>query len=212
MIDVSGTLEKPLLTAPTLVTVARSKSQSSVTNGHRPDTSTSTVLLPVVLVSVVLVSVVLLPVVPVSVIPVPVILLPVVMLPVVFAPFGFRTVGRHGLGHGSVAGFRTAIAARRRLDRTTLATGAGVRRRRRRSVFFFVLDPPVLEPDFHLFLGQPQTVGDLDASEPGQVHVGRELAFQLKQLVTGERRPDPLRTSGVRVALAVAPERIRCTF
>lgn len=77
-----------------------------------------------------------------------------------------------------------------------------------RSVFLLVLHPSVLEPDFHLFLGQPQTVGDLDAPQPRQVHVAGELAFQFQQLIAGERRPDPLRTPGVRVALAVIPQRV----
>lgn len=156
----------------------------------------------------------------------------VVPSPFVFAPFGFYAAGHvaghrghvaghrgHVAGHrGHVAGhrgrwpvarFRTAFAARRRLDRSLARR---VRRRRRRSVLFFLLDPPVLEPDFHLLLGQPQTVGDLYAPQTGQVHVGSELAFQFQQLVTGESRSDPLGTAGVCVALALSPERISCAL
>lgn len=85
----------------------------------------------------------------------------------------------------------------------------GRRTRGGRRVFLLVLDPSVLEPDLHLFLGQPQAVGDLYAPQPRQVHVAGELAFELQQLVTGERRPDPLRAPRVRVALAVLAQRVR---
>lgn len=50
----------------------------------------------------------------------------------------------------------------------------------------FVLDPAVLEPNFHLLLGQVQICGDLDAPQSGEVHVGGELPFQLQKLCTGE--------------------------
>lgn len=50
----------------------------------------------------------------------------------------------------------------------------------------FVLHPAVLEPDFHLFLGQVQVCGDLDAPQPGEVHVGGELPLQLQKLRAGE--------------------------
>lgn len=52
--------------------------------------------------------------------------------------------------------------------------------------FFLVLDSAVLEPDLHLFLGQVQVGGDLDAPQSGQVHVGGELAFKLQELRAGE--------------------------
>lgn len=52
--------------------------------------------------------------------------------------------------------------------------------------FFLVLDPAVLEPDFHLLLGQVQVRGDLDASQSGEVHVGGELPLQLQKLCAGE--------------------------
>lgn len=54
-----------------------------------------------------------------------------------------------------------------------------------------MLDPAVLEPDLDLFLGQVEVGGDLDASEPGKVHVGGELTLQLQQLCAGERRTHP---------------------
>lgn len=95
-----------------------------------------------------------------------------------------------------------AVAAGRR------GRGGG-RRTGGRSVLLLVLHPPVLEPDLHLFLGQPQAVGDLYAPQPRQVHVAGELAFQLQQLVTGERGPDPFRAPRVRVALAVLAQRVR---
>lgn len=50
----------------------------------------------------------------------------------------------------------------------------------------FVLHSAVLEPDFHLFLGQVQVCGDLDAPQSGEVHVGGELSFQLQKLCTRE--------------------------
>lgn len=50
----------------------------------------------------------------------------------------------------------------------------------------FVLHSAVLEPDFHLFLGQVQVCGDLDAPQSGQVHVGGELSLQLQKLRAGE--------------------------
>lgn len=52
--------------------------------------------------------------------------------------------------------------------------------------FFLVLDPAVLEPDFHLLLRQVQVRGDLDASQSGEVHVGGELPLQLQKLCAGE--------------------------
>lgn len=63
-------------------------------------------------------------------------------------------------------------------------------------LLLLVLHPPVLEPDLHLLLGQPQTCRDLDPPQPGQVHVGGELPLQLEQLLAGERRPDPLAAGG----------------
>lgn len=89
----------------------------------------------------------------------------------------------------------------RPLQVTSFWTAAVTRRGHRwRTVLLLVLDPSVLEPDLHLLLGQQQTVGDFDAPEPRQVHVVGELSFQFQQLVTGERGPDPLWASGVRVA------------
>lgn len=52
--------------------------------------------------------------------------------------------------------------------------------------FLFVLHSAILEPDFHLFLGQVQVCGDLDAPQSGQVHVRGELSLQLQKLCAGE--------------------------
>lgn len=91
----------------------------------------------------------------------------------------------------------------------TVAAGAG--RGRPGTVLLLVFHPPVLEPDLDLFLGQPQTVGDLDAPETRQVHVVGEFPFQFQQLVAGERRPDPFRASRIRVAaLRVVALALRC--
>lgn len=57
--------------------------------------------------------------------------------------------------------------------------------------FFLVLHPPVLEPDFHLLLGQVQVGGYLDPPQPGQVHVGGEFPLQLQELGAGESCPHP---------------------
>lgn len=57
--------------------------------------------------------------------------------------------------------------------------------------FFLVLHPPVLEPDFHLLLGQVQVGGYLDPPQPGQVHVGGEFPLQLQELRAGEGCPHP---------------------
>lgn len=57
--------------------------------------------------------------------------------------------------------------------------------------FFLVLHPPVLEPDFHLLLGQVQVSGYLDPPQPGQVHVGGEFPLQLQELSAGESCPHP---------------------
>lgn len=62
----------------------------------------------------------------------------------------------------------------------------------RSSDALLLLYPSVLEPDLDLFLGQLQTIGDLDPSQPGQVHVIREFTLQLQQLLAAERCPRPL--------------------
>lgn len=49
-----------------------------------------------------------------------------------------------------------------------------------------MLHSAILEPDFHLLLGQVQVCGDLDAPQSGQVHVGGELSLQLQKLRAGE--------------------------
>lgn len=41
-----------------------------------------------------------------------------------------------------------------------------------------VLHSPVLEPDLHLFLGEAESGGDLDAAQPGEVHAGGELVLE----------------------------------
>lgn len=50
----------------------------------------------------------------------------------------------------------------------------------------FVLHSAVLKPDLHLFFGQVQVCGDLDAPQSGEVHVRGELSLQLQKLRTGE--------------------------
>lgn len=49
-----------------------------------------------------------------------------------------------------------------------------------------MLHSAVLKPDFHLFLGQVQVCGDLDAPQSGEIHVGGELPLQLQKLCAGE--------------------------
>lgn len=72
--------------------------------------------------------------------------------------------------------------------------------------FFLVLDASVLEPDLDLFLGQVQVGGDLDAPQPGQVHVGGELTFELQELRAGERRAHAL--AALELAVAVFCQKI----
>lgn len=134
---------------------------------------------------------------------------PVVRVPGVWPATGRAAAAAAAVGPGRpVTRFR-AVAARGRRRRGRRRLFLNARARRPSSVFFLVLDPPVLEPDLHLFLGQPQTVGDLDAPQPRQIHVVGELPLQFQQLVAGERRPDPLRAPGIRVALAVVPQGVR---
>lgn len=134
---------------------------------------------------------------------------PVVGVPGVGVPGVRPATGRAAaVGPGRpVTRFRAVAARGRRRCRRRRRLFATARPRA--PVFLLVLDPPVLEPNLHLFLGQPQTVGDLDAPQPRQVHVVGELALQFQQLVAGERRPDPLRAPGIRVALAVIPQGVR---
>lgn len=47
---------------------------------------------------------------------------------------------------------------------------------------FLLLHPPVLEPDLHLGLVQPQRRRDLDPSGPGEIFVKMEFFFQFRQL------------------------------
>lgn len=49
-----------------------------------------------------------------------------------------------------------------------------------------MLHSAVLKPDFHLFLGQVQVCGDLDAPQSGEVHIRGELPLQLQKLRAGE--------------------------
>lgn len=71
-------------------------------------------------------------------------------------------------------------------------TSDGRWRAERVGFLFLELDPAVLEPDLDLFLGQVKRVGDLDSTEAGQVHVRRELPFQIEELATVEGRSKTL--------------------
>lgn len=54
------------------------------------------------------------------------------------------------------------------------------------QITFLVLHPAILEPNFHLFLGQLQFIGNFDAPQPRQVLAHGELTFQIEQLLAGE--------------------------
>lgn len=64
------------------------------------------------------------------------------------------------------------------------------------QILLLVLDATILEPNFHLLLGQPQIGGDLDATQTRQVHVGREFALEFQQLSAGEGGANALGAAG----------------
>lgn len=73
------------------------------------------------------------------------------------------------------------------------------------------LDPPILEPDLHLSLGQPECVRQVKPLRPDHVLLSREFSLQPLQLLGREDRTHPLQlaaAAGTRARATV----LRATF
>lgn len=64
-------------------------------------------------------------------------------------------------------------------------------------ITFFVLYTAILEPDFHLFLGQLETICNLDATQSCEILAFHEFMFELQELCTGEGGTDTFAGFGI---------------
>lgn len=85
--------------------------------------------------------------------------------------------------------------------------GPGLQGAVRPGILLFPLGPPVLEPDFHLRLGQTQRQGQVQSFTHWQVPRRAKLVLQSHQLLVRERRPG---APWLGARLLGAPAFVRC--